>query len=147
MPGPEFKLRPSRQYLALIGTVFLGSLGMVLLLPIEAWIKILICLLLFIYAGGVLWQFALLRSPHAVISLRQNQHGKWLLRTSLKVYEAELCGDSTVTPFVSILRFRLPKQGWSMLVPACFKPGVCIVFRDSLKQDDYRKLLIHLRMS
>lgn len=132
----EFKLKPSKQYLTLLFTVFVISMVIVLTLPLEWWIKLIGLLCLFLYGGRILWQFGLLRSKHSIISIRHHSDGRWLLHTHKKVYEAELRGDSTVTGWVSILRFRILKRFW---------PKSCVVFRDSLRTDDYRKLLVVLR--
>jgi hypothetical protein len=133
----EFKLKPSKFYLLLQMAILIASGVIVLCLPVAMWLMTILLLVLSIYGAYMLWQFGFLLSPYSVISLRRHQDGSWLLQTNNKTYNAELRGDSTVTGFVSVLRFRLPKQSW---------PLSCIIFRDSLQADFYRRLLVVLKM-
>ncbi len=52
-------------------------------------------------------------------------------------YDAKLRGDSTVTTLVSILRFDLPARR---------QIATCMVFKDSLPAEDYRRLISLVRM-
>lgn len=133
----EFKLKLSKHYLILMLTIFLVSIDIVFMLPIPLWIKVLASLLVAIYGVSVIWQYVLLRSRNSIISIRRQSDGTWLLQTNRNKYTADLCGDSTVTALISILRFREPKNFWRR---------TAIIFRDSLGVEQYRKLLVALKM-
>jgi hypothetical protein len=132
-----FHFKPSKHYLTLMSVVLFASLIIVLCLPLAGWIKGLSFLLIAVYGGHILWQFGFLRSKQSIVSIRRDSEGRWLLCTNNNVQVAELSGDSTVTGWVSVLRFYVHKR---------LSPKSCIVFRDSLPHDQYRKLLVVLRM-
>jgi hypothetical protein len=64
------------------------------------------------------------------------QANQWLLHMRNETYTAEIKGDSTVTAFVAILRFKMEGKRFAQS---------CIIFRDSLADGTYRDLLIRLR--
>lgn len=133
----EFIPKISTYYLVLLIFFFTLSAMIIINLPIGIAIKLLGLLSVFIYCGHMLFRFGLFFSPHSIRGLKRDSQGKWLLYTHKHTYEAELLGDSTVTSFVSVLRFRIPQSYW---------PKSCVIFRDSLPLDHYRKLLVVLRM-
>ena len=79
-----------------------------------------------------LYHHAFLRHRHSVISLCKIDNENWMLRTVTASYHGKLAGDSTITRWVSILRFQLNNQHQLSF----------IVLDDSLvAQDGYRHLL------
>jgi len=134
----EFNLKPSWYALSLITLILAITVAILYGLPINAWIKLGGWLFVLIYGGYLFKRFGLLQDGRAITRIKREQDGKWLLQTKKNViYTAELQGDSTVTTWLSVLRFRVPKRFW---------PISCIVFRDSLTRDHYRKLLVLVRM-
>lgn len=133
----EFKIAPSHQHLAFLTAMLLGAAIIVLSLSIPVWLKLLGALLWLGYGGRLIWQIGLLKGRQSVISMRLLHDGKWLVQTNQAQYKAELRGDSTVTGWVSVLRFRLPRQPM---------PISCVLFRDSLGLDDYRKMMVVTRI-
>lgn len=88
-----------------------------------------------IFVGGygcyLIWRDALLLGPDAIMLL-SHADGHWQLSTHTQQLTAELRGDSTVTGFVSVLRFRVEKR---------VLPISCVVFKDSLNPQLYHQLL------
>jgi hypothetical protein len=132
MQNPDFELHPSKIYCAFLGITLLMSAVIVLLLPLNFWLRVLIFLILAGYGVIIFWQYALLRAADSVIGLKKIDGKRWQLTTRAGVFESTLRGDSTVTAYVSVLRFDLPERR---------KPISCILVRDSLSADDYRRLV------
>lgn len=136
MHDPEFKLRPSKQYLAFLMLVTLFTSIIILSLAVSWFFKTFLLTVFFFYSA---YQFfhALLLNKYAITMLTKKEGQSWLLSLGSEKIDAELCGSSTVTSFVAILRFKIPHQ---------FFLKSCVVFRDAMNQGDYRKLLVVLRM-
>lgn len=128
----EFILKPSKHYLILISITWFFSLIILLCLPLE--IKVKIGSMIFVggYGCYLIWRDALLLSPDAIMSLKRHADGHWQVSTHKQRLTAELRGDSTVTGFVSVLRFRVEKH---------VLPISCVVFKDSLNPQLYHQLL------
>jgi hypothetical protein len=131
-----FKLFPSKLYLLLIGTAIFASLLIVLCLSVSFWIKLPGFLLLLIYGVYLFWSRGLLRGKYAVTALDYAGDKRWRIYRENQQVDAELLGDSTVTGWVSVLRFRVRGQRW---------PVSCVVFKDALLADQYRQLLVVLK--
>lgn len=117
--------------MSFIASILLISIAIILLLPIGMVWRILLETAIVIYGLN------LMRGHLSLIRLKYMGSGKWLLQTSKRVVEGEILGDSTVTSLVSVLRFRLYGQ---------YLTRSCVLFRDSLLPDQYRQLMIILRM-
>lgn len=136
MENQDFKLKPSKHYLMLLLAILIISLNILVLLPTLFWIKVVGFILLFAYGFSILWQYVLLRNRNSIIAIKKQSDGQWLVQTNSNRYETELCGDSTVTGLVSILRFHTPKSFWRK---------TAVIFRDSLGNEQYRRLLVVLK--
>ncbi|EKD70222.1 MAG: hypothetical protein ACD_46C00598G0003 [uncultured bacterium] len=135
MHNQEFNFAPSKQYLLLLTVVILISSIIIFLLPLL-WMQAILFITVIIYGGGAMWRYGLLRSKNSIISVRQTNDEKWLVTTNSNQYQAEILGDSTVTQYVSVLRFKI--ENHSLLLS-------CIIFRDSLKSDQYRQMMVAIR--
>lgn len=112
------------------------GLAAVLSLPFVIPLRLLGCGMVLIY-GAYLLQSALLRSTQSILGISKRGHG-WQVSNRVGEREASLRGDSTVTSLVSILRFKTADD---------YFPRSCVIFRDSLAQDEYRRLMVVLGMS
>ena len=124
-----FHLHPSRTQRAILAAILLAGLLCITLLPLSLPIKIfLIAIFLaqFIYAFYQTQSIASLRHLEA-------QSWQWTMRNQ-QSNMGELQGDSLVTPWAMILRFKKTAQ-------------TIIIFKDHLGQEKYRQLLVHLRTS
>ena len=128
MHNREFKLHRSKQYLGLTGFILLLSAAILLSLSISWWLKVSLLLLLCLYGRYIT------RYP-ALCALRYNRNKQWIMKTAESTCEAVLSGDSTVTQWVTVLRFHLNGSRLSR---------TCIIFRDSLPAGDYRRLMVIL---
>jgi len=138
MPSPEFKLQASKQYRILLLLSWFSSIVLTLYLPLGAVSKVILFSLVSWYLGRIAWQFACLRGEYAVLSLQRLSGESWQLRTRTQHHEAVLRSDSTVTSFLSVLRFRIGSRYW---------PLTCLVFRDSfLKRECYKQLVVVIKM-
>lgn len=133
----EFKFKPSQRYITLLLSVVVISVIIMLFLPCTLWIKLIGLIGISTYGGYVLWRYGWLRSQHSILGIKQHPDDSWSLYTPDEIYAATLCGDSTVTSVVSALRFQVSGQ---------WRQRSCIIFRDSLEQDQYRRLLVVLKM-
>lgn len=137
MQNHVFKLHPSRFYCLFLGLMLLGSGVIILLLPVVFWLKTLFLAVLIVYGIFLFQKFALLRAAFSVVGLQKQDGKQWRVETRTAVFDAVLRGDSTVTTLVSVLRFDVSGQR---------RPVVCMVFRDSLPAEEYRRLIGVIRM-
>jgi len=137
MHPPDFQLRPSQRLLALFGVLLLISFSAILILPINAGLKFLMCMLISAYIWHICRQYALLKSKEAIVRIIRLNDGRWRLVTANgKGCIASLSGQSTITAHLSILNFRFTE-----------KPGRqnCIIAGDSLDGKLYQYFLMTVR--
>lgn len=131
MQNHDFPLQPSKIYFVFLSILVTLSAVIVLTLPINVGLKI----------GGVIgvlvYGLYLLRERQSIVLLRHHRDEVWHLTTRKEVIMATLRGDSTVTRWVSILRFNVPNQ---------LLPVSCVVVHDSLGMERYRQLVVLLKM-
>lgn len=108
----------------------------ILLLSIPVLIRILGVLCLSGYMGWIMWRYCLLRAGASITGLWHINGKRWGLKMLHREMEANLLGDSTVTRWVSVLRFQVEGEK---------RPYVSIVFADSLESEQYRKLIVALK--
>jgi toxin CptA len=135
MHAGDFQLKPSRQYLFLFAAIVFVSVLILGGLPIPLWLKLIANLVVISHSSRVCWRYVLLRDKLAITSIRHTEEKRWVVQNREGAFAVELQGGSTVTNFVMLLHFRIPGK---ML------PLKSIIFRDSLPQDDFRKLLVLL---
>lgn len=138
MRDHEFKLKPSRQFVAVILLACGISVAAAFSLPVNHWLHFVALLIAVAYVGYILWRFGLLLSHDAIISIRHHSNGEWRLKTRRSEYPATILGDSTATTRVMVLRFKVVGHFWQQS---------CVIFRDSLSADAYRQLLVLLKTS
>lgn len=136
MPDPDFKLKPSRQYAALLLITLFISAGIVMALSFALWMKGIAVLAIALYGWHLLWAVALMHGKFSVTRFKRLDDGRWSLHTPGGIYDADLLGDTTVTNVVSVLRFQVPNRRL---------PLSSVVFKDALINRDYRQLLVVLR--
>ncbi|HTM63385.1 MAG TPA: protein YgfX [Gammaproteobacteria bacterium] len=136
MQNHEFNLHSSRIYGSFLVAMLLGSAIIVLTLPLAIWLRTLILSALIVYGALVFNRHVLLRASDSIIRLCRLDRERWQLTTRAGAVDANLRGDSTVTAFVSVLRFE--DVSGKRLLP-------CIIFRDSMTADKYRQLISNIR--
>jgi hypothetical protein len=129
----DINLRVSLIFNVLIAMVTLASDIIILTLPISMTIKAVLLLFVSVYSIFIYREHGL----QAAQGLKLTQEG-WFLRDNLGVMAVELLGESTITAFVCVLRFKSATSA---------KKRTCIVFNDALNPDEYRRLIVQLRTS
>jgi hypothetical protein len=128
MPKFESTLRFSN-YFAFIQLVMLsGSVTMTLFLNFSLLIKMLACFLLCGYSFWIFYQQMRWQG------IGHDTEG-WYLQTVGEKIPVIFHKDSTVTSFVSIVRFK----------PGKFLKPSCVIFKDSLPKDVYRELVVRIK--
>ncbi|HEX2549259.1 MAG TPA: hypothetical protein VHM20_05480 [Gammaproteobacteria bacterium] len=84
---------------------------------------------------SITYGFYCLKTMRPFQTLKYLGENRWLLSTQKDFYIGQVCGDSTVTSQICILRFAL--------IGHRFKK-TCFIFRDSLEPGLYRCLLVEL---
>jgi hypothetical protein len=133
----EFKFYPSRFYCFFLGATLLASVLIAATLPIHNGIKSLLLAALTLYGVYLFRRFALLKAASSITSIKQLDNNQWQLFTRSGVFTATLRGDSMVTPYIAILRFDLIEKKQLL---------VSFLFKDSFRDDDYRRLVGMVRM-
>ncbi len=114
----------------------LSSIGVLLYIKCFWLFKLFLLLLVLAYAWFVLKQQGLLQKQDAIQSITKDQK-HWVVKTKQGEFLTELLGDSTITAFVSLLRLKSLHSN---------QIYTTLIFPDSLEFDQYRKLLVVLRM-
>jgi len=114
------------------------SLLAVTITTISVFIKFFILILTGIYCARILWKHIWLRDQHALVAFSHQVKRGWQIKLRAEVYSAQLLGNSTVTRFVSILRFGVPNKRLAI---------TAIVFNDALKAGEYERLMLIAKFS
>ena len=142
MLDQEFKLKPSKYYLVLMISVLLMTMFMIAYLPLSGFLKFGLWMILIIYGIHFFWSYGCLRGSSSVLAVRYRENIGWLIKTPTNNFLANIKGDTTVTAWASILRFRIERR--SVIPATSFS---CVIFKDALDQDEYRKLMILLKIT
>jgi hypothetical protein len=122
-------IKSSKQFILLKIGIFSGSLFCLINLPLQLAAKILLIIILIIYS-----LYSFFKAP-VLLSLNELSANVWQLVTSAGTFTGELYGDSTVTPWVCVLRFFIPEVR---------KKYTFIIFNDAMDKNSYRRLLVRL---
>lgn len=122
-------LHLSKQFVLLHLVMLLGSLALIGYLSCAWEIKVLMMVVCVVYSAYILkyqrqWQ-----------SIRHDKNGWWLTSAG-KECNIEIIGDSTVTAYVTVLRFIVEGRKFKQ---------ACVIFKDSMEADAYRKMVVRLR--
>ncbi|MDR3491724.1 MAG: hypothetical protein P4M12_06735 [Gammaproteobacteria bacterium] len=130
----DMHIKPSKYYLSIMLLLFVVSLAIVISLSVTLWVKAALIAGVCLYLGFILWDQCLLNSALAVHGLSYDDG--WFLHEKNSMIAASLCGSSTLTGFVSILRFAVENKK---------KKRSFLIFKDSISPGLYRQLLVQLR--
>jgi len=130
----EIKLKASKQFFGLNLFLMLGAMIIVLSLPVNFLVKLLLLTGVISYASFNFYYFVFLKGLNSPQILKHDRNG-WSVITRKGEFDVILLGDSTVTQFISILRFRY-LQTQSTLS--------CIIFQDMLPKQHYRQLQVRI---
>jgi hypothetical protein len=136
MQNIDITIKPSRQFIALIILIFTLSIGIILILPLSSWHKLLIIIPTILYSFRIFWMDGAMRDPHSIQHLQLLSDGTCRLYDREHFIEGKIRGDSTVTTFFCLLRFFIPRER---------KNKSCILFYDAMDRTSYRQLLVWLR--
>jgi hypothetical protein len=137
MRNREFRLNPSKSYLIFLAILLLSTMVIWVSLSLPLLIQTLGVLVIGFYGYILIKRYGLLESTYSIKAIQYKEKDTWLIYQQNNWLLAELLGNSTVTGWVSILRFRINNKGRSLS---------CIILKDSLGEDTYRHLLSVLRM-
>lgn len=133
----DFKFKPSGIYVSFMLIILGASIGILFSLPVHFIFRLFGLGLMVAYCAYI-QQFVFLRGSQAVLGIKHEKDTQWTLYLRDKRISAELLGDSLVTSFVTVLRFRLPDKR---------SVSSCVLLRDSLAPGLYKKLQVLLRCS
>lgn len=129
MPKFESTLHLSNYFILIQAIMLFGSMISVCYLPFSGLIKAISIIGLLGYSGWNLyghlqWQ-----------GIGQDMDG-WYLQKAGEKIPISLSGDSTITSFVSILRFKQEGK---------FLKQSCMIFKDALSAVMYRELVVRIK--
>jgi hypothetical protein len=126
----DIPLKPAAVYIRLILLILAGSSAIVLAIPVNGWLKIFLLMLLAVYAWRSILKKALLLNADAILRLTYF-HDCWEVHTAGEILPVKISGDSTLTGFLSVLRFQGEGQR---------KKISCVIFKAAVGTDTYRRL-------
>ena len=131
----DIKIQPSKFFSGLTLAVIMTTMIIISTLPLSLAVKLVLVLLTFGYGFRIFHHDCLMKSKSSIHNLYLNNDG-WWLATNTAVAPARICGDSTLSAFVSVLRFK---------IEGCKRKHSLVLFRDAVSTDAYRRLLVTLR--
>lgn len=133
--GISIKLKPSKLLIIFFLFLSIASMTVIGSLTVNMGLKIILSVVVIFYGGYILYQYGFLMSKYSIKQLILNPE-VCLLRTEAGEFSAKLCGDSTITTKLCILRFKVANQ---------WLKRSCLITQDALEQGSYRQLTITLR--
>jgi hypothetical protein len=131
----DINIRPSKIFSTLVVAVILSTLVIILTLPLHILWKLALIVVICSYGLMILKNECLLMGKHSIHSIFLNNEGWWITMADVKT-PAIVWGDSTLSAFASVVRFK---------IPASKRKYSCVIFRDAVPLDDYRRLMVLLR--
>lgn len=128
MPKFVSTLHLSKFFVLIQCIMLIGSVISVCCLPFSVLTKGMLILSLLVYSA---WNFY---SNNQWRVIGQDIDGWYLEKAGERIF-LNLCGESTVTSFVSILRFTRAET---------FLKQSCIIFNDAMPRDLYRQLIVRM---
>ncbi|MDR2196099.1 MAG: hypothetical protein LBE50_05800 [Gallionellaceae bacterium] len=129
----RFSLTPSRQLIWVLGGMHATAMAALLVLTLPLWVKAgLIALLAF----SLLYCARRQTAPDAIVALSLSADDVMLVRRDGTEVSGRLQGNSTVTPYLSILNVRPHGRRLSRSV---------VVLPDSLDAESFRRLRVWLK--
>lgn len=125
-----FNLSSSRCSHILTGVIFALTFLLLLFLPMFWFLRTLLLMTTACYC------IFITNSLNRFNRVIRKTDGSWCLQDKQGNMVVTLRGDSVVTKWISILRFKTERRFW---------PVSCIIFYDSLSPHYYRKLLMLLQ--
>lgn len=132
----RFDLKPSKQFMILLSFMIFGSIAIICYIEIAAWIKISLFIFTICYGTFIFVRDGLLKHQRSILQLKISRN-EYKLKDQKSTYSAELSGDSTLTSIICILRFKVHGQ---------ILKRSCIIFKDSLENDAFRRLFVALKI-
>lgn len=133
----KFNLKPSKRYiLSLFGFTLLTQIIIMTLSIYWLW-KALIMISSFLYSAWIIYRHGFLLSPHS-IQILSYEKKSWHIQIEGRKYEVALIGESTVSSVVCILCFYVLEKR---------KRISCVILPDSLLPDQYRSLLVLVKLA
>lgn len=88
------------------------------------------------YSGKVIWAEILLKDQRAIVGLTYNEDNTWqLIEKGGHTYPILLSDDTAIMGWFCVLRFKLNR----------WQRKSCVIFKDSVSDNTYRRLLVVLR--
>jgi hypothetical protein len=131
-----FRLHSSGIFSALLLFGYSLAIAIVFLLPISAWFKIALCLLLSASLSYHLLRDAWLLLPVSCVAIRFEGGDVMLVTRAGKEISGNLARSSVVTPMLTVLNV-LPAGKTSM--------QSVVIFPDSMKRERFRELRVLLK--
>ena len=125
----ESPLQLSKQFVLINLIMLVGSLWILCYAPTYWIIK------LFLITTCIFYSVYILYRQKQWQSIRFDEKG-WWLQNADGVCNIEIAGDSTVTAYVTVLRFSIPGKRFKQ---------ACVIFKDAMHADAYRQMVVRLR--
>lgn len=126
----DIKLQPSQQFKWFLILLTLSSILIIWFLSISIMLKLCLSFLSLAYGIYHYFRYGLLQHPHSIVGLKLARK-EWSVLDHAGYQSAILCGSSTITRRICILRFKVSGKKLKQS---------CILFRDSVQADQYRKI-------
>jgi toxin CptA len=135
-PPLHVTLTPSRRLMWALSSAHVAAMVMVLVVPLPMWAQAGAMALLAVSLIHSLRRHASLSAADAIVALSLHGDDAMLFRRDGREVAGRLLGNSTVTPYLSILNVRPQGARWSRSV---------VIVPDGLDAEMFRQLRVWLR--
>lgn len=132
----EIRLRRSRRLLAVLTAAHLGALIIVLIMPMNSWLRVGTSSAILTSMTHSYWHYILRRSRHAVRGLSITRDGLKIETCRDDWIPVETLGSSFVSPWLTVLNLKLPDRRLATHV---------VLLPDMLGPDEFRRLRVWLK--
>jgi len=138
----RLNFKPSITLTLMICMMGLGAAA-ILILPALSWqIKLLAGMAVFTAVAYAVCRHGLLWLPWSCVALRVSSRNQLqLVRRDGRVLSVDICSDSVVTPYLTVVNCREPDAKWL----ACIFAPRLVILPDMLDAESYRQLRVWLR--
>lgn len=137
MQPPRLKLTASKQLAGLLTLFYLITLVILFFSGSPVWLSLLVLVFVSVYSWHAITRFALRISSAAITQCWLDEKGYWNLQAKNgRLYQGILRGDSLVTPYLTILSFKINQRYWPLAIT---------ITPDAVDKQEFRRLRVYLK--
>lgn len=133
----DIQCNPSKIFILCLILLAFASMVLVFCLSIKWPYRYSLIFIILFYVIDNIYNYGLLSGRNAIVRLQLLKEDDWQLTTQQGIFLAKLHSVSMINSFMMVLLFKLEKKRLLR---------TSVIVRDSINKENYRDLLVYLRM-